>query len=102
MGGPGFLLIMSEKLGQGKEWVSQVPSFTRFVLAASLPLSILSILGFSIGWWFANIPYFTLQSAQRNVQSSVETDNSGFRAVETIRCELYAASFCTLLLRIYS
>lgn len=61
-----LLLIMSEKLGQVKEWGSQVPSFTRFVLVASLPLSILSILGFSIAWWFTNVPYFTLQSLQCN------------------------------------
>jgi len=64
---------MSEKLGQVKEWVSQVPSFTRFVLAASLPLSILSILGFSIAWWFENVPYYTLQGVQCNRPSSVET-----------------------------
>jgi hypothetical protein len=57
---------MSAQLSQVKEWVSQVPSFTRFVLAAALPLSILSILGFSIAWWFVNVPYYTLQGLQRN------------------------------------
>lgn len=55
---------MSEKLGQVKEWVSQVPSFTRFVLAASLPLSILSLLGLYFVWWFENVPYYTLQGFQ--------------------------------------
>lgn len=68
-GGPGCSLIMSEKLGQVKEWVSQVPSFTRFVLAASLPLSLLSILGFSIAWWFVNVPYYTIQGLQGKVYS---------------------------------
>ena len=58
------LIIMSEKLGQIKEWALQIPAFTRLVLVASLPLSILALFSLSLSWWFLNVPYYTLQGFQ--------------------------------------